>query len=740
MLRMLREFKRLRIKFTKTAFLIFFLIPMLLAACRVVTKKAGTWSVYKADSESSSYSPLNQIDKSNVSSLETAWIFRFKDALPGAKTSRSESNPIVIDGVLYVSSARNRIYAINAESGAQIWSFDPFDGEQGGGVSRGVTYWEDGNEKRILFCAGNNLFALDARTGRLISSFGSEGRINMNTGMRGDPEKILVTPTSPGMVFKDLIIIGTAVSELYGAEPGYQRAYNIRTGKLVWTFHTIPHPGELGYDTWPKDAWKYAGGVNNWGGMSLDEKRGIVFLALGSPSYDFYGGDRKGKNLFGNSVLALEAQTGKYIWHYQTIHHDLWDYDLPAPPNLVTVVHDGKRIDAVAQTSKIGFLYLLNRETGEPLFPIEERPVPASDVPGEETWPTQPFPIKPKPYARQYISLVDLSNYSEESHDELLKRFKAIRYEGLFTPPSLRGNVNLPGTSGGSSWGGGAFDPTNGIIYVRATNTPGVSLTKKMEPENKSGTPFSQGKALYATYCQACHGAGKKGDTDYPSLIGLQSRMNEEEVLGKIRVGSGKMPSFASIIGGKEEAILSFLFDKDTRPDREINFLKEIAKSESANKDADKFKLTAPDRYLDILSNGKFRDSEGRLGIKPPWATLNAINLNTGNYSWSIPLGNYPHLQQKGEPETGSEGNTGPIVTAGGLLFIGANMGDYNFKFRAYDKDTGKLLWEKGIPGNTSSNASSYLSGKKQYVAVSVTGDEANPGGYLMVYALPDRK
>jgi quinoprotein glucose dehydrogenase len=558
--------------------------------------------------------------------------------------------------------------------------------------------------------------------------------------MRGDPDKISVLPTSPGIIYKDLYILGTAVSELYGAEPGYQRAYNIRTGKLVWTFHTIPHPGEFGYETWPKEAWKYAGGVNNWAGMSLDEKRGMVFLALGSPSYDFYGGDRKGQNLFGNSVVALDAQTGKYIWHYQTIHHDLWDYDLPAPPNLVSVVHDGKRIDAVAQTSKIGFLYLLNRETGEPLFPIEERPVPASDVPGEETWPTQPFPLKPKPYARQHISLDDLSNYSRESNDELVKRFKSIRYEGLFTPPSMRGNVNLPGTSGGSSWGGGAFDPSSGIIYVRATNTPGVSLIKKMESGNESDTPFNQGKALYTTYCQACHGVDKKGDSDYPSLLGLQSRMNEEEVLGKIRVGAGKMPSFASIITGKEEAIISFLFDKDTRSARETNFLKEIAKSESANKDADKFKMEAPVRYLDILSNGKFRDSEGRFGIKPPWATLNAIDLNTGEYAWSIPLGNYPKLQQKGEPETGSEGNTGPIITAGGLLFIGANMGGTDFRFRAYDKDSGKLLWDTPIPGSTTSNASTFKSGKKQYIAVSVAGDAENPGGYVMVYALPDQK
>uniref|UniRef100_UPI004049F483 pyrroloquinoline quinone-dependent dehydrogenase n=1 Tax=Daejeonella sp. TaxID=2805397 RepID=UPI004049F483 len=719
---------------------LFLFFILLYAGCQTAKQQFRTWSTYKADANSSSFSPLKQVNKLNVTDLELAWTFPYQDAPPGAKTSRSEANPIVIDGVMFISSARNRIYGINASNGKQIWSFDPFNGGLGGGYSRGVTYWEDGNDKRILFTAGNHLFAVDARSGKLILSFGQNGKVNLNFGMRGDPDKIFVAPTSPGIIYKDLLILGTSVSELYGAEPGYQRAYNVKTGKLVWTFHTIPHPGEFGYDTWPKDAWKYSGGVNDWSGMSLDEKRGMVFLALGSPSYDFYGGDRKGQNLFGNSVVALDAQTGKYIWHFQTIHHDLWDYDLSAPPNLVSVVHDGKKIDAVAQTSKIGFIYLLNRETGEPLFPIEERPVPASDVPGEEAWPTQPFPLKPEPYARQHISLDDLSNFSKESNDELLKRFKSIRYEGLFTPPSLRGNVNLPGTSGGSNWGGGAFDQASGIIYVRATNTPGVSLMKKMESENESGTPFTRGKALYATYCQACHGIDKNGDADYPSLAGLKSRMTEEEVLIKIRGGGGRMPSFANIIAGKEEAIISFLFNNDSQSAREINFMKEIAKSQSANKDADKFKLSTPVWYLDILSNGKFRDLKGRYGIKPPWTTLNAINLNTGDYEWSIPLGNYPHLQEKGEPETGSEGNTGPIVTAGGLVFIGANMGANNFKFRAYDKDTGKLLWDTQIPANTTSNASTYLSGKKQYIAVSVAGDLTNPAGYIMVYALFDKK
>lgn len=722
---------------------LFLFLILFYAGCKTAKKQSRTWGVYKADLNSSSFSPLKQVNKVNVKQLDLAWTFRFQDAPVGAKTARSESNPIVIDGVMFISSARNRIYAINAGNGKEIWSFDPFNGGLGGGYSRGVTYWEDGKDKRILFTAGNHLFALDAQSGESISTFGKGGKVNLNIGMRGDPDKIFVAPTSPGIIYKDLLILGTAVSELYGAEPGYQRAYNVKTGELVWTFHTIPHPGEFGYDTWPKDAWKYSGGVNDWSGMSLDEKRGMVFLALGSPTYDFYGGDRTGKNLFGNSIVALNAETGKYIWHFQTIHHDLWDYDLSAPPNLVTVVHDGKKIDAVAQTSKVGFIYLLNRETGEPLFPIEERPVPASDVPGENAWPTQPFPLKPKPYARQQITLNDLSNYSKESNDELRKKLNSVRYEGLFTPPSLKGNINLPGTSGGSSWGGGAFDPGTGVIYVRTTNSPGLSLLSKLEPEkvNEVETAYNKGKSLYITYCQNCHGTQKKGNSEYPSLLGLQSKMNEEELLSKIRSGGGKMPSFASVIAGKEEAIISFLFDRENpKPSRQQAFLKEISVSEAANKAANESRLAAPDRYLDLMAFSKFRDSEGRLGIKPPWGTLNAINLNTGEYEWTIPLGNYPLLQEKGAPETGSEGTTGPIVTAGGLVFIGASMGANNFKFLAYDKETGKLLWDSKIPAITTSNASTYLSGRKQYIAVSVAGDLANPAGYIMVYALPEKK
>jgi quinoprotein glucose dehydrogenase len=709
-----------------------------LVSCQYSVDKNRTWSVYKADLESSSYSPLTQINKKNVQQLRLAWRFIPNDARKDARIGSSECNPIIIDGVMYVTSARHRLYAIDANTGEQIWSFDPFNGGEGGGINRGVTYWEDGDDKRILYTAGDNLFAQDAVTGKLISTFGIDGKVSMNVGLRGDPGAISVIPTSPGIVFEDLLIIGAEVSELYGAEPGYIRAYNIRSGQLVWTFHTIPHPGEPGYETWPAEAWKYAGGVNAWAGMSLDKERGMVFLALGSPTYDFYGADRKGENLYGNSVVALDARTGKYRWHFQTVHHDLWDYDLPAPPNLVTVKKDGKKIDAVAQTTKSGFLFVFNRETGEPLFPIEERKVPASLVLGEEAWPTQPFPLKPKPYARQWMTEDDLAYYSPASHDSLLKKFRGLRYEGLFTPPDLRGTLMLPGTRGGSNWGGGAFDPTTGIIYIKSSDSPEIDLLQRVEKtsSNSSQPIYLQGKALYVKHCATCHGRDKNGDEpNFPSLVGIQNKMTREVAMQKIKKGSGRMPAFSAILNGQEEAIITYLYGNPTKVSRKDSYLLEIENNKASNlvdvkKEADTTAL-----YLNITAYSHFNDSEGRPAIKPPWGELNAINLNTGEYAWKVPIGNHPERQSAGMPITGSEGYAGPIVTAGGLVFIGAT---HDKKFRAFDKDTGALLWEFELPGIANATPSTYWSNGKQYVATSVAGDKENPSGYILAFALPE--
>ena len=696
-----------------------------------------SWSVYKADSEGTAYSALDEVNLNNVNQLQLAWTHKFSDAPQGSRGESSESNPIIIDGIMYTMSARHRVYALNATSGEQIWAFDPFNGAAGGGVGRGVTYYEDGEDKRIMFTGGDQLFSVDAATGQLIISFGKGGKVSMNIGMRGDPDKISVIPTTPGTIYKDLFIIGNEVSELYGAEPGHIRAYNVKTGALVWTFHTVPQPGEVGYNTWPKDAWKYVGGANSWGGITLDEKRGMIFLSTGSPTYDYYGKDRVGNNLFGNSVVALDARTGKYKWHFQTIHHDLWDYDLPAAPNLITVVQNGKKIDAVAQTSKLGYIYTFNRDTGEPLWPIEERPVPASDIPGEVTSPTQPFPTKPKPYARQNIAEADIANYSQASHDTLMKRFRSFRYEGPFTPPSIKGTFMMPGSRGGSSWGGGSVDPFKGIIYVKSNDSPEIATMKKVvQNETAKLSVYAQGKALYNTYCVACHMPDKNGDeSGNPSLLAIETRLTKENALSKIKRGGGKMPSFASVISGKEDAIISFLFDKEPAArlgGREQNFLREIEANNAANKIAE---IKEDDKYLNLTAYGQFNDNERRQGIKPPFGQLHAINLNTGEFEWTITLGNTPDSQLPGVPDTGSSGSAGPLVTKGGLLFIGSTR---DRKFRAMDQKTGRVVWEYTLPGIANATPSTYWSNGKQYIAISVGGDATNPAGFMLAFALPE--
>ena len=715
------------------------LLAALSYACQPDVDKLRTWSVYKADSESSSYSPLSEVNKDNVSQLKEAWTFHPKDAR-GTRLGNAECNPIIIDNVMYATSARHRLYAIEASTGKLKWSFDPFNGAEGGGILRGVAYWEDGDDKRILYTAGDNLFAQNAVTGELIKSFGNDGKVSMNVGLRGDSSAISVIPTSPGIVYEDLLIIGAEVSELFGAEPGYVRAYNVRTGKLVWTFHTIPHPGEPGYETWPKDAWKYVGGVNNWAGMSLDKKRGMVFLALGSPSYDFYGADRIGANLYGNSVVALNAKTGEYIWHFQTVHHDLWDYDLPAPPNLIRVSIDGKEADAVAQTTKTGFLFVFDRETGRPLFPIEERKVPPSLVPGEQAWPTQPFPVKPLPYARQHMTVDDLTDFSQEAHDSLVKKFKSLRYEGLFTPPDPRGTLMIPGTRGGSNWGGAAFDPKTSILYVKSSDSPEIDHLQKVEPMEKTATqaPFFQGKAVYMNYCASCHGRDRKGDPpSFPSLTDIASRMNKEAALTKIMQGSGRMPAFSSLLKGKEESIIAYLYDlQHARPSQKEADLFEIHANRLSIKEENGYKNDTASVYLNVTPFSHFRDIEGRPAIKPPWGELNAINLNTGEFAWKVRIGNLPDLQGKGEPITGMEGYGGPIVTAGGLIFIG---GTRDKKFRAFDKDTGELLWETELPGVANATPCTYWSNGKQFIAVSVSGSESDPAGAIVSFSLSER-
>lgn len=699
---------------------IFIMLCLMMISCKKDVENDRSWSVYKADASSSSYSPLEEITSSNVGNLQTAWTFQIKDQPDGARPASSQCNPIVVDGVMYVVSAKVWVYAINAATGEKLWSFDPFNGAEGGGPSRGVTYWESDDDKRILVAGGDKLYALDARTGQPIQTFGDSGRVDLNVGVRDDPQKISVTLTTPGIIYKDLIIVGSRLPDSYGAPPGYIRAYNCRTGKLEWTFHTIPLPGEKGYESWPKDAYKYAGGANNWAGMCIDTRRGIVYMALGSPSYDFYGADRTGENLYGNSVLALDAGTGRYKWHFQIVHHDMWDYDLPAPPTLATIKRNGKDIDALVQLTKHGFVFVFDSETGEPLFPIEERPVPKSSMPGEEAWPTQPFPLKPAPFARQSMTEADLTNYSAADHDALVKQFRSVRYEGLFTPPDLRGTLMLPGTRGGAEWGGAAFDPTTGLLYFRSNDAPDIQTIIQADNQTSSGTILEQGEKLYGSYCASCHGADRKGNLPtYPTLIDLKNRMTRQTALEKIQNGAGVMPGFASVLNqDQQEGILAFIHSLPEESSR-------ISKEQNAE---------APTRYLNTTGYITWKDPSGNPALTPPWGTLHALNLSTGEYTWQLPLGNDETRHVTGSPDTGEEGKAGPIVTAGGLVFI---SGSLDKKLRAFEKSSGKLLWETSLPAIANATACSYKVAGKQYLAISVGGTEDNPSGSIMAFALP---
>nr|WKN35626.1 pyrroloquinoline quinone-dependent dehydrogenase [Tunicatimonas sp. TK19036] len=714
-------------KHTKHLSKVFAVILLLFIGCQsgndADRSSYQTWSAYKGDEHSSSYSSLDQINLSNVSQLENAWTFQMSDIPDGEDPVSSQSNPIIIDGVMYANSGKQTVYAIDALTGEKIWSCRTLEEGQPSAASRGVSYWESGDDQRILYSAGNSLLAIDAKTGKLIPSFGTHGRVNLNEGVRDDPEKISVTLTTPGRIFKDLIIIGSRLPDFYGAPPGYIRAYHCKTGELVWTFHTIPHPGEPGYETWPPDAYKYAGGVNCWAGMSIDRERGMVFLALGSPSYDFYGADRIGENLYGNCVLALDAATGKYQWHFQTVHHDVWDYDLPSPPSLVTLNQDGKDIEAVAQVTKHGFVFVLDRDTGEPVFPVEEREVPASNLPGEETWPTQPFPTKPKAFVKQFMTEDDLNHYSEEDHNAILEQFRSVRYEGLFTPPDLKGTLSLPATRGGANWGGAAFDPSTNYLYIRGNNLPEIQTIVDIDKHfaARDNSVFERGRVVYQQHCATCHGPEKNGNPpDFPSLASLKGSMDEAEALEKVRMGGGKMPGYKGVLSNAEEsAIMAFLYDRTGQ----------VAEASEVGADT-----TKEIRYGNITPYRTWSGPSGNPAMKGPWGTLNALNLSTGEYEWQIPLGNDEKLQAILGEQTGLLGRSGPMVTAGGLVFI---SGAEDKKLWAFDKQTGELVWETTLPAANNANVCSYSVNGKQFVALSVGGTTENPSGSVMTFALP---
>jgi len=786
---------------------------------RTGTPVQRDWPVYGGQLEGDRYSALTQINRKNVHKLAIAWSYDSKE------TGGLQTSPLVVGRSVYGYTPTQKVIALDGANGKLLWSFD--SGIKGTQPARGLAWWSNGKERRLFAGVMNFLYALNPATGKPIATFGENGRIDLRKNLRGDYTQQSIALTSPGIVFKNLIIVGSRNPETHPSPPGDIRAYDVRTGKLRWSFHTIPHPGEFGYDTWPQDAWQRSGAANNWTGMALDAKRGIVYVPTGSAVSDFYGADRLGNNLFADTILALDAATGKRLWHFQGVHHDIWDRDFPSPPSLLTVVHDGRRIDALAQTTKQGYVYLFDRTTGRPLFPIEESAYPTSDVPGEVSSPTQPRPSLPEPFARQALTEDMLTQRTPEAHQFALEKFRTFRSAGAFIPFSIgKQTVVFPGFDGGAEWGGSAVDSKSGVIYINANEmawTGGLT--------DRGGD--SPGESVYMSQCVSCHGEHREGSPPaFPSLVGIDKRLTDAQITSTILRGKGRMPAFPVLNDDRLVVLLQFL--KSGEPEiipgsqsvrsgppekQEMSTLPATPPAVSTPGKSDdpigaqtyktncsvchgenregkpptfpalmgvgtrlsreqisqtirSGKTTMPAfpqlqgeelagllRYLGaagdttILDGAvirqpyrftgyrKFLDNEGYPAITPPWGTLNAVDLNTGKYLWKVPLGEYPELAASGLSNTGSENYGGPIVTAGGIVFIGATIFDQ--KVRVFDSKTGALLWQAKLPFSATATPATYMIGGRQFIVISAGGgkDPKRPsGGMYVAFALPSAK
>ena len=675
---------------------------------------ATTWSDYLGGNDSTHYSALKQIDRSNLGKLEVAWQYSTAD------DTAYGFNPIVAGNVMYVLAKNNSIVALDAATGKELWAApnnEPF------GRHRGINYWEskDHSDRRLLITFNDFLMAFDARTGKPLESFGKQGKVDLKEGLGRDPKTIQrIQSGTPGRVFENLVILGSATGEGYLSPPGDLRAYDVVSGKNVWTFHTVPHPGEFGYDTWPKDAWKYIGGTNTWGEISVDDKRGIAYFPIGSPTYDFYGADRKGSNLFSDCLLALDARTGKYVWHFQLTHHDLWDYDVVAAPQLITVKHDGKNVDVVAQAGKQGFLYVFDRANGKPLWPIEERPVPKSNVPGENAWPTQPFPTVVPPFARQKFTADDLNTFllTPEERANWKDRILSARNEGLYTPPELnKDTVQMPGNNGGGNFWGSASDPTNGSVYVVAKNVPAI-LKLVDTPQTGgaamvlNGTPTQQGRQVYDQNCKICHGPDLKGLAGAPEILGVVAQRGEAAVKAFIGRGQGEMPGF-EFPPAQITALVAFLANPESAPS-----LAAAPGGRGGGGRGPAAELAYP-AGVDAPANRYYTGYglEPRI-ISPPWSTLTAYDLNTGKIKWQVPYGDTPEAGPSAAPRGTVFQRSGVAVTAGGLIIFAANEP----KMHILDKETGKILRTIDIPNGAQGVPTVYEVNGREYITICATG------------------